>query len=100
MCEGVRAPWETDGATVARYDQMLSPEVASPLLPSLNICCVAEPPMVVRLAVTDTPELVGLVPLVTVTVSRVWQPCATGDVAVAPDPVGCVIPVPPFTTIE
>src|SRR5258706_9155287 len=56
---------------------MLSLGVTSPFVPLSKNCWLAEPPMAVRLALTAKPVLVGPVPGVTVTVSRVVPPART-----------------------
>src|SRR5437870_12255187 len=67
----VFVPVVVEGETVALYEKMLSPAVASPFVPSSYSVCVVEPPMAERLPVTVIPVLVGFVPGVTVTVRSV-----------------------------
>jgi hypothetical protein len=69
---------------------MLSPMAASPFWPSSSSACVAEPPIVVRSAVTVMPELVGLVPGTTVTASSVVSVAPAAAGVAVPDAVGLV----------
>lgn len=77
--------------TVAWNEKTLSPAVTSPFVPSSKNCCVAEPPIPVRLPVTARPVLVKLVPGVTVTLSNVLPPWAMDEGAAVPTPEGLVL---------
>ena len=76
--------------TVALNEKTPSPAVTSPFAPlSLN-ACVGDPPMELRLADTEIPVLVGWVPGVTATVSRLVPPAGTVFGLAAATPVGGV----------
>src|SRR5438876_274017 len=78
------------GATVAENENVRSPAVASPWVPSSYSVWPGAPPIAVRSAVTARPVLVGLAPGVTATVRSVAPPCTTDDGVAAPVPVGFV----------
>src|SRR6266540_2079256 len=67
------APPDT-APTVAWKEKTLSFGVASPFVPSSKNVWELAPPIAARLALTETMGLVGPVPGVTVTVSRVGVP--------------------------
>src|SRR5947208_1016158 len=77
-------------ATVVLNEKVLSPTVTSPSVPSSKNGWVADPPIAVRSPVTTSPVLVGFVPGVTATVSRVELPAVTVLGLAAPVPVGLV----------
>ena len=103
----VFVPVVLEGETVALYEKMLSPAVASPFVPSSYSVCVVEPPMAERLPVTVIPVLVGFVPGVTVTVRSVASPTRTVVGFAAATPVGgwdvsslVIVPMPcPLMTL-
>src|SRR5829696_3767158 len=78
--------------TVAPNEKVLSPPVTSPFVPSSKKVWVADPPIVERSPTTVTPVLVGVVPLVTATVSKVLPPAATVFGLAEPIPLGFVEP--------
>ena len=78
------------GATVAWYEKILSPAIASPFIPSSRKVCDAERPVIDRSAVTARPVLGGVVTGVTVTVRSVMPPGATVLGLAAPTPLGLV----------
>src|SRR5829696_4575166 len=80
--------------TVAPNEKVLSPPVTSPFVPSSKSVWVADPPIVERSPTTVTPVLVGVVPLVTATVSKVLPPAATVFGLAEPIPLGLVDPPP------
>src|SRR5437667_4565049 len=84
----VFVPMVVEGETVALYEKLLSPALASPFVPSSYRVCVVEPPIAERLPVTVIPLLVGFVPGVTVTVRRVESPTRTVVGFAAATPVG------------
>src|SRR5437868_2345873 len=75
------------GGNVGRNENVLSPAVASPWVPSSKNACVAEPPIVLRSPATLMPVLLGFAPGVTPTVSSVVLPARTvlGVALAAPD---------------
>src|SRR5262245_13522993 len=86
--------------TVARNENILSPAVTSPFVPSLKNVCVETPPIAERSPVTAIPVLVGLAPGVTVTDSIVLLPGETGLGFAAPMPLGLVVPEPMQPEVE
>src|SRR5688572_20293842 len=87
-----RGPDGVPAATVTSSEKTLSPMVTSPLVPSSNSGAGFGPPMLVRLALTARPVLVGLPPGVTVTVRRDEPPTGTEAGLAAATPVGAVGP--------
>src|SRR5262249_55805710 len=77
-------------ATVAAKENIRSPGVASPFVPSSNNGCTAEPPIFVRSAMTVSPVLAGFAPGVTLTVNSVAPPACTVLGFAAPTPDGGV----------
>src|SRR5262249_47337673 len=73
--------------------------VPSPFAPASAKACVLLPPMADRLAATANVTLVGLVPRVTTTVSRVPEPACTLLGVALPVPDGLVEPPPPPQTL-
>src|SRR5437867_9116423 len=84
------APSGVDASTVARYEKMLSPAVASPREPSSKKGCVALPVIEDKSPVTLRPVLVSFWPGVTATVRSVVLPAVTLDGVALPIPVGLV----------
>src|SRR5580765_3734921 len=91
----VLPPADVPGATVASQEYVPSPATASPFVPSSYSVCVAEPPMLDRLAVTDWIGLDGFVRWVAATVSRLVAPACTAAGEALPVPVGFVLGLPP-----
>src|SRR5215208_5469754 len=77
-------PRSVPEATVALNENTLSPAVASPFVPLSKNDCAGEPPIELRSPLTAIPVLVGFVPGVTVTVSRVDEPAVVEDGVAAP----------------
>src|SRR5262245_58460958 len=92
------------GSTVAEKEKVLSPATASPCVPSSYNVCGAAPPIKLRLEMTVIPVLVGPVPGVTTTLSKVVTPGATtaGDAEAIPDGLvdACVTVRPMFAEPE
>src|SRR3989442_6185289 len=81
------APPDT-APTVAWKEKTLSWGVTSPFVPSSKSVWGVAPPIAERLAVTETMGLVGPVPGVTVTVSRIGVPAGPEVGFAVPTPVG------------
>src|SRR5713226_419206 len=79
------APADT-APTVVRKEKTLSLGDTSPFVPSSKNAWGVAPPIAERLAVTERMGLVGPVPGVTVTVSRVGVPAGPEVVFAAPTP--------------
>ena len=86
-------PGAVAASTTAENEKMLSPPVASPLLPSSKNIWIAEPPISLRSPVTVRPVLAGFAPGVTVAVSSVVSPGDTTSGLAAPSTDGGVGPV-------
>src|SRR5262245_27535207 len=74
--------------TVTESENTLSPDAASPCVPSSKNACGPEPPIAVRSHTTASPVLGGFVPNVTSTSSRVAPPAGTDEGVAEPTPVG------------
>src|SRR5262249_33390121 len=85
------APGVVLTATTVEKENVPSPAVGSPLLPSSKNTWFAAPPIALKFPVTVIPVLVGLVPGVTTTRSNVVPPCATDEGVALPTPVGFVL---------
>src|SRR5579862_6366315 len=88
----VLVPGVVAAGTIVAKEKLLSPAVASPLVPSSKNCCIVEPPMLLKSPDTVTPVLVGFAPGLTSTVSNVVPPAATDEGVAAPAPLGFVVP--------
>src|SRR5438105_2213210 len=79
-------PSAVPAPTVALYENVPSPVVTSPLVPSSNIVCDALPPIGVRSAMAVMPVLAGDWPGVTATLSSVMPVAETVDGVAEPAP--------------
>src|SRR5216684_1955919 len=86
----ILAPALVAPGTVASDENTLSPAVRSPCVPSSKNCCVAEPPIALRLALTARPVLTGFAPGVTAIVKSEEFPACTVAGLAAPAPAGFV----------
>src|SRR5436190_22084094 len=86
------APAVVSAPMVEETENTLSPDTASPFVPSSKNVCEAEPPIPVRFPTTVIPVLDGLLPGDTLTVSRVVAPALIVDGVAAPVTDGLVVP--------
>ena len=73
----VLVPVDVEAGTIAWNEKVLSPDVASPFVPSSTKACDDDPPIEDRSALTAIPVLAGFEPGVTTAVNRTAAPAAT-----------------------